>query len=145
MSLKRYHSLLDAYGCAAMAGGQPVTVLIGMQRIHLHFVADEEDPSEDLLMARTDVLHLPRAPSVQVCRSLLQANAFWAGIQGGALGLRGTQTVMLSVSQRLALLDAGRLAVLLQQMAEDARRWAVFLQVPDTAQPQASILPGVLA
>jgi len=95
MSLALYQSLLDAHGCAPVEDGEPALVLVGAQRIQLQFIADADDEEESSLMARTDVLHLAHPPSVQVCRTLLQANAFWSGIQGGALGLRGSQVVML--------------------------------------------------
>ncbi|MCD2511726.1 type III secretion system chaperone [Comamonas endophytica] len=143
MSLDRYHSLLHAYGCGS--GAEVTQVMVGTQLIHLHYAADDEDVQDDCLMARTDVLFLPHAPTARVCRTLLQANAFWSGIQGGALGLRGSQVVMLSVSQYLRALNADSLALLLQDMAEDARRWAVVLQMPDSAKPRAPWDPGVLA
>lgn len=145
MSLERYQSLLDAYGCAGGEAGQPVQVLIGTQRIQLQFIAGAADADAGCMLARTDVLHLPHPPSVQICRTLLQANALWSGIQNGALGLRGSQVVMLSVSRRLTALDSERLVVLLEQMAEDARRWAAFLQLPDPAYPRSIAVPGIFA
>lgn len=145
MSLERYESLLDAYGCVHEGQGQRAQVLLGTQRMHLQFVADAADADDGCLMARTDVLHLPHPPSAQMCRTLLQANALWSGIHEGALGLRGSQVVMLSVSQRVAALDVGRLAALLQQMAEDARRWEIFLQLPDAVHPRPIAVPGIFA
>lgn len=136
--------LLRAYGNQYLGGGEGLAVqedvLIDGQRIHLSFVPCDGDPENSQLMARTDVAQLPGAPSAEVCGVLLQANAFWSGIQAGALGLRGSDVVMLSVSHRLAALDAEALAALLQDMASDARRWAVFLQAFSLAQKESPSL-----
>jgi len=49
------------------------------------------------------------------------------------------------VSQRLKSLDAESLTVMLQQMSEDARRWATSLQFPIVSMPLAPPWPGLMA
>lgn len=149
MSLDRYFLLLSAYGdqrideSGDLAAEQEV--LLQGRHIHLWFVPCETDPDAAQLMARTDVAHLPDAPSAAVCRVLLQANAFWSGIHAGALGLRGSHVVMLSVSRRIASLDAEDFAVLLQGMVVDARRWSAFLHASREPEHGQWLSPGTLA
>ncbi len=133
MSLDRYVSLLSAY--ARQYGGvqgdftEVLELEVHRQRIRLQFEPCDADPGEAQLLARIDVAQLSDVPSATVSRMLLQANACWSGIHGGALGLRCSDVVMLSVSQRIASLDADGLAALLQSMAQDARRWKACLNV----------------
>lgn len=149
MSLDRYWLLLSAYVDQRIdegvdpAGGQEV--LLEGQHIYLWFVPCDADPDEARLMARTDVARLSGAPSTAVCRVLLQANAFWSGINAGALGLRGSDVVMLSVSRRIASLDADGLAELLQGMVVDARRWSAFLHASREPEQKQRLSPGTLA
>ncbi len=149
MSLDRYLLLLSAYGDQRMDEGVDLAagqeVLLEGQRIHLWFVPCDANPDEAQLMARTDVAQLSAAPSTAVCRVLLQANAFWSGIHEGALGLRGSDVVMLSVSRRIVSLDADGLAVLLQGMVVDARRWSAFLHASRELEQEQWLSPGTLA
>lgn len=149
MSLDRYMSLLRAY--ARQHGGvqgdfaeeMELELEVQRQRIRLKFVPADADPDEAHLLARIDVAQLSDVPSATVSRMLLQANACWAGIHGGALGLRCSDVVMLSVSQRIASLDVEGLAALLQSMAQDARRWKACLNVTVPAlqlQPALEVL-----
>ncbi len=147
MSLDRYMSLLRAY--ARQYGGvqgdfaEELELEVQRQRIRLKFVPGDADPDEAHLLARIDVAQLSDVPSATVSRMLLQANACWAGIHGGALGLRCRDVVMLSVSQRIASLDVEGLAALLQSMAQDARRWKACLNVTVPAlqlQPALEVL-----
>lgn len=150
MGLDHYLSLLAANGCRRVDGGGTdmdveQEIQVDGQRISLWFVPGDGDFGEDLLMARTDVARLAATPSAALCRRLLQANAFWSGIHGGALGLRGTDVVMLSVSQRLASLDAPGLNALLQRMASDARRWATAVRGGQAPAPDVVPSHGLLA
>lgn len=133
MSLDRYVSLLRAY--ARRHGGvhgdlaEVQELEIHRQRIRLAFEPGDTGADEARLVARTDVAQLADVPSATVSRMLLQANACWTGTHDVALGLRCSDVVMLSVSQRIASLDVEGLAILLQSMSRDARRWQVCLNV----------------
>lgn len=145
MGLEHYLSLLAANGCRGGAAdartGMEQELQMDGQHIALWFVPADGYGGEAQLMARTDVALLPGAPSTALCRRLLQANAFWSGIRDGALGLRGTDVVMLSVSRRLASLDAEGLKALLQAMASDACRWAEVLRRPESLPPSPMPMP----
>ncbi len=127
MGLQHYTNLLGAIGCrrSAAAGsiGWEQEIQLEGQRIALWLIPGRDDV-DARLMARTDVARLDAPASPALCRKLLRANAFWSGIHGGAIGLRGADIVMLSVAQRLDSLDAPGLQALLERMAVDARRWA---------------------
>jgi len=121
--------LLAANGARAAAAPTQWEVRMGAQRILLWLVGADAAAGEARLMARTDVVHLAAAPSAALCRQLLRAHAFGAGVQ------RGRDVVMLSVSERLASLDVAGLGQLLQRMAGDAQRWAAWLLAETSVQP----------
>ena len=148
MELQHYTHLLAAIGCrrSDSAGriGWEQEIQVEGQRIALWLIPGR-DGVDARLMARTDVARLDAPASPALCRQLLRANAFWSGIHGGAIGLRGPDTVMLSVAQRLESLDACGLQALLERMAADARRWAAAVHGRTPAAPERAPAHGLRA
>lgn len=131
MSMDCYMALLRAY--AELHGGaqqervREPTLVVDGQCIGLCLMPGNAGDGDAWLLARTLVGHLPGVPAATVTRMLAQANGCWSGAFGGALYLRGSDAVMLGMSQRMDALTVAGLVALLRSIAIDARRWQACL------------------
>lgn len=138
MSKEYYSELLTAYqqhmrpGAHGAVLAETEELVINGRTVSLSFMPHELIPEEGVVICRTDVARFTRWPADDLCRLLLQANNLWAGSKGSTLGLRGSDTLMMSAARRMGSLSVATFGAMLDTLCMDADDWAARL----TAQPK---------